>query len=419
MPYEPKFEIRDPIHGFIELSRSELRIVDSAPFQRLRRIHQLGTTYLVYPTAEHTRFTHSLGVMQMSTRIFDRLVHKHHTELNWTKQQIMKYRQMLRLTALLHDIGHAPFSHTSDSIFPADLNHEMMGAKIICETQIGDIVDEIGKPFDFGRQHIADMITQGLPEKDYRLLRDLLIGELDADKMDYLLRDSMSLRVEYGKFDLPRILQTLCLFPHERTWRLGVEEGGVQAVEGLVMARYYMFVQIYFHKTRRVYDKMMERFLQDLLPNNRKTLPDNVEEYLNWDDIRVLERAKEHPSPWGRRILNREHFVLAYQAPARRPLSSQETKRLKELLLDIEHTFGYNQVIADFASKTPIKFEHEEEPTIWVVTSNDDEPKPFQDVARIVSKIDEPILYARIYCERGLKNDVRKFSKRKFKMEWE
>ena len=142
-------EVRDPIHGFIIYNGLEKEIINSKPFQRLRHIKQLAFTDYVYPGATHTRFAHSLGVMEFATKIFDILVRKQGDVLKkgfgWNDGDIQRNRQLLRLSALLHDVGHAPFSHASESLFSNGQKHEDYSVKIIRETQIGNIIDQYSK----------------------------------------------------------------------------------------------------------------------------------------------------------------------------------------------------------------------------------------------------------------------------------
>lgn len=137
-----KYEFRDPIHGFVEVNDLELRIIDSPPFQRLRNIKQLATTHLVYPGAEHSRFGHSLGVMHLVTKAFDSALENYRKDKNEELfDDIRKdwYRQLLRLIALTHDLGHAAFSHASETLFSEGVEHEDFTKKIICGTEIANI----------------------------------------------------------------------------------------------------------------------------------------------------------------------------------------------------------------------------------------------------------------------------------------
>ena len=137
------YDYRDPIHGFIVTSELEQQIIESAPFQRLRRICQLGPTHFVYPTASHTRFEHSLGVLQASSNLLDSLYMKQGSRdvLNWQQTDFDEAKILLRLAALLHDVGHAPFSHATEELFPSGYKHEDYTYKIIVETEIGDSID--------------------------------------------------------------------------------------------------------------------------------------------------------------------------------------------------------------------------------------------------------------------------------------
>ncbi|WP_296865710.1 HD domain-containing protein [Thermosyntropha sp.] len=150
MDYDYKL-FRDPIHGFIYVSPEELRIIDSRPFQRLRRIRQLALTNLVYHGAEHTRFAHSLGVMHLVSRVFDIITSKNNI---FSEPQKAWYKQILRLIGLIHDLGHAPFSHGSEDVLPAGLKHEDFTEKIVCETEIAEYINNIGVKFcqKFGSQ---------------------------------------------------------------------------------------------------------------------------------------------------------------------------------------------------------------------------------------------------------------------------
>jgi len=138
------YKFRDPVHGFIYVRPLEKKIIDSRPFQRLRGIKQLALTYLVYHGAEHTRFGHSLGVMHLVTKAFNSAISK---EKPFSKEQADWYEQILRLIALTHDLGHAPFSHGSESVFPDGLEHEDFTDKIIMNTEIADFIREIGAEF--------------------------------------------------------------------------------------------------------------------------------------------------------------------------------------------------------------------------------------------------------------------------------
>jgi len=331
------YQFRDPIHGFISVSDGELKIIDSAPFQRLRNIKQLSTTYLVYHGAEHSRFGHSLGVMHLVTRTFESVTEKNpllfsDNETENEKRRLW-YRQILRLIALTHDLGHSPFSHGAESLFPDKKKHEDYTREIIFNSPISDYINEIGEAFQqqHGEAYIItpellcmiydDPAKYVLNEKyivpDFFFLHSFMDSDLDCDKMDYLLRDAKYCGVSYGKYDLDRFISTLTAYKRSESniMSLAIERGGEQAFEEFVLARYFMFIQVYFHKTRRYFDKRLTEALADILLDGK--FPYQIDEYLLWDDVRVLDKLKEANTPATDDFLNRNvSLTCIYQTPA-------------------------------------------------------------------------------------------------------
>jgi HD superfamily phosphohydrolase len=366
------YEIRCPLHGFVTITDWEREIINTPAFQRLRRIRQLAWTDQVYPGAMHTRFEHSLGVLHVASRLFDAIVERSRdllrSELAYTDEGLKRDRTLVRLTALLHDVGHAPFSHASEELFPCiDLEdekrlaagtvredhvkrfkHESYSAAII-RTQFRDVIEDhaLNQNLELTAEHIANLM-EGNPQAGRAVLwREIIAGQLDADRMDYLLRDSIHAGVDYGKFDWRRLVNSVVLVPsgEDRGMRLGIEEGGCHAAEGSVLARYFMFTQVYFHKTRVAYDIHLKHALAELLPGGVFPRPDGsgLEEYTRWDDWRVLgllamNRGGEH----GRRLSCRDHFREVYHSPespkAEDILSLQKIREALGELLQAEGT---------------------------------------------------------------------------------
>jgi HD superfamily phosphohydrolase len=268
-------EIRDPIHAFVRLDGDERRVVSSRPFQRLRAIHQLSMSYLVYPGATHRRFEHSLGVMELASRIFD-VVTDRHTVINEIRDRISQlndddqlryWRRALRFAALCHDIGHLPFSHAAErELLPDGWDHERLTAELILSDEMKPIWDSLEvpvRPEDIVRLAIGPREGGTLTTWE-ALLSEIIVGDVfGADRMDYLLRDSHHAGVAYGRFDQYRLIDTLRILLPAPTSELdtptepvlGVEEGGLQSAEALLLARYFMYSQVYFHRVRRIYDK--------------------------------------------------------------------------------------------------------------------------------------------------------------------
>ena len=302
--------VRDPIHGFIKVSPWEMEIVDHPVFQRLRRVKQLALTEMVYPAACHNRFEHSLGVMHVATQMFDQLrpLLEEVTEPAFSNDDVDRARVIVRLSALLHDVGHCPFSHAGEGVMPLKplgekrYKHEDYSAGLI-QHLLSEVIDGHAlNRFKVTAAEICRFLKDDahLPAQTL-FWRPLITGQMDADRADYLLRDSHHAGVAYGQYDLNRLIATLRVVRDPETGGLmiGVERGGIQAVEGLILARYMMFTQVYFHHTRRAYDHHVTRTLSFLLDQEyadqfgeRGTFPPptnraNLECYREWNDPKV------------------------------------------------------------------------------------------------------------------------------------
>ena len=232
--------MRDPIHGYIHVHYKVIwDCINAREFQRLRRIHQLGGDFQVYHTAEHTRFSHSLGVYEIVRRMVEEI-----EELSRSLSEYEKCAAML--AGLLHDLGHGPFSHAFEAV--SDCHHEQFTQRILLEnSEIHRILSaaDVRLP-----QDVADII--GYRYKN-DLLNQLVSGQLDADRMDYLLRDAYFTGTSYGTFDMERILRTIRI----QDAHLAVKESGIHSVEDYIMARYHMYWQVYLHPVARSYEIMI------------------------------------------------------------------------------------------------------------------------------------------------------------------
>ncbi len=320
------FEIRDPVHGFVTLTDWERDIVNHPAFQRLRRIRQLSMTDMVYPGAMHTRFEHSLGVMHVATRMFDSLVERERgflegEPLKFTAEGLRRDRVIVRLAALLHDCGHAPFSHAAEDLMPENpqtgkpFKHEHFSSAII-RVLLKDVIESHpgNQNLEIKADDVAQLIDEDKASLGRRTLwKHLISSQLDADRSDYLLRDSHHAGVAYGHYDLDRLITTLRvgLSEDSGTPLITIDKSGQHVAEALIIARYMMFTQVYFQKTRRIYDIHLRDAVKNIFNGDKfpaPTSPENLNAYLDWDDWRVMGFMKNgQGGDAGRKILDRDH----------------------------------------------------------------------------------------------------------------
>lgn len=336
--------LRDPVHGFVRADPLEAALINSRPLQRLRFIHQLGFSFLVFPGAEHSRFSHVLGAMHLAGRVYDALAAAGNGLL--PREPDSRERRLVRAAALLHDAGHAPFSHSAEELFEDGIDHEEMTRRLLSLPEVREIFDRHGRGLT--PEDVAALLAGG--QGPYgKLLYRIVSGELDADKMDYLLRDSLFCGVQYGRFDLDRLLDTMLPIedPETGQWGIGVEEGGVHALEALVMARYYMFTQVYFNVT----GKAMELHLNEWLQEQGERWPSDPEAFLAYDDVTTLERMRRSDSVHAKGVVDRAHFPLAYET--REHLSPDERQRFRELVGELRQRFGPADLLVSHSAKDP------------------------------------------------------------------
>lgn len=273
--------VRDSVHGDLQLDEFEVKLVDTPEIQRLRRIKQLGFTYLVYPGANHSRFEHSIGTMYLASRL------ARHLELD------DETHSLIRCCAIIHDAGHGPFSHVSEGGIA--YSHEELTSKLIKESQLGDILSE-----RFSLKEVLRIINGQGP------LGDIISGELDVDRMDYLLRDSYYTGVAYGIIDVERLLANMKLEDG-----LILHGKGVQAAESMLLARYFMYPSVYQHHTTRIVNSMFRRCLAKLLEKGVI----NPEEIYRYDDTDLIAAARAEKNYVGQvmeRLDNRQLYKRIY-----------------------------------------------------------------------------------------------------------
>jgi len=412
-------KIRDPVHGFISLSEKEAEIVGTRIFQRLRGIRQLALAALVYPGALHTRFDHSLGVCHVSGLLADALS----LDPEETK--------LVRLAALVHDLGHGPFSHVSEYALELYCDRSKLGGRAKAREKIHELVTQDILLLDpdlrriVGERHcgkIAKLLSSGYGSP---VLRGIVSGPLDADKQDYLLRDSFFCGVKYGVFDLQQLTRELRVFedPADSSRQLMVTTDGVHALEQFVLAKYYLTTQVYRHKVRLITDQMLVRAISlgievDGIEELRRLYAydgtrDFVLRYVEWDDARFLVtfggrryRGKSCHSMiqrlCGRNLLKRvfecplvelpgpaRDCLSQVSEPERRPQRKKLERRLaKAVLAQAKQHIDPNFVIAHSYTIKSVRVQSRNDEGPILIESKP-RPLPFEEKSTLFRSIDD------------------------------
>lgn len=339
--------VKDNIYGTIEFDELEERIINTAEFQRLRRIKQMSITNLVYPGANHTRFEHSLGTAHLAEKIAEKLVDNR------------EERKMIKLYALLHDIGHVAFSHEGEDVLKRYLgDHEKIAKDIILKTQIADIINE-----NFNVKKILEIEEKGSGA--------IVDGDIGADRMDYLKRDALNTGVAYGIIDIDRLVHTTRLVKNE----MCITEGGLEAAEWLLVARFMMFSAVYLHKTVRIATVMVHKAIEHAIRDN--TI--KPEEFIWIGDEFALAKMRE--SPGAREYVDRIIKRRLYKEVAvirEKDLTKKEAEKLEN---ELKEKFGID-IIFDYPTQffKPIKLK---------VLKKNNALVPISNLSDLVSSLNE------------------------------
>ncbi|MEW6592318.1 MAG: HD domain-containing protein [Candidatus Hadarchaeota archaeon] len=270
--------IRDPIHGYIGVTEAEQSVIDSWPVQRLRGIKQLSIASIVYPGGDHTRFSHGIGAMHVSGLIADSL--KQSIEISSEEWQL------LRLAGLLHDIGHGPFSHSFEEVLVKHkgINHEQMGKDVVKKSELADALNDIG----FSPDELIEL-TFGKEAKGKRYLHQVTASQVDADKLDFLVRDAYCTGVEYGHIDINRLIQAMSVYGEE----IAIDLKALYALEAFMIARYEMFLAVYYHRAVRAAEILLSKGMNYAHELIGLTTFETIDEFLKMDDAYVTTKLRE------------------------------------------------------------------------------------------------------------------------------
>lgn len=416
-------EIRDPIHGTIELSDSEVALLDSPAYQRLRAIKQLGFAEFSFPGATHNRFLHSIGVAHLASEAFENIFRK----WQFSSPQVrLRLKSALRLAALLHDIGHGPLSHTTEEVMPRlqDLqitaydelrgdrspaadpsrqaNHEDYTIKFITDSSLTDTL-ELHFP-GISPLHVACLIDKGLcsPDDFFRdgdfdfrtILSQVISSELDADRMDYLERDAYFCGTNYGKVELNWLLSNLTHHTVENEVHLALNRRALYTFDDFILARHHMHLMVYFHHKAIIYEELLNRYLSS--KDCSFFLPADIEEYIKYTDYALYQHLGYVSNEWARRITERRPYRMLFELH-----SAGNTERPEKIKQTLE---GESVAVIHSSSQARLSKYHTASPkersvTIFVVDEYDRQARPFplEEGTQIFAKYEEIRQIDRLY----------------------
>jgi HD superfamily phosphohydrolase len=408
-------EIRDPIHGSIQLNDGEVAIIESVEFQRLREIKQLGFSEFSFPGATHNRFLHSIGVSHVAGQVFDSIFRAYPFSKISVKNRL---RQTTKLAALLHDIGHGPLSHTTEQVMPQlsklnvqiyqqqgyDLtrqaNHEDYTIKFVTDSTIAELIRQ--NFHDIEPEYVACLIDKNLScdetyfmdgKINFRpILSQIVSSELDADRMDYLERDSYFCGINYGKIDKDWLQQNLTLHIQNYKAYLALNRRALYAFDDFLVSRHHMHLMVYFHHKSIVYEEMLNRYLTS--PDCEFYLPADVKEYISYTDYKLYEHLDTVKNPWAQRIAQRRPYRVSLE------LHNQDSDRI-ERIQNIFRKFDIDFIYA--SSKARLSKYHSMDPSekmnIFVVDQYDkwDQPSPVDQATQIFQKYEGARVIDRFY----------------------
>lgn len=421
-------ELRDPIHGSIDISDAEEAVIDSVVFQRLRAIKQLGFSEFSFPGATHNRMIHSIGVSHLSGKVFDQVFSDFKFPNTKSKQRL---RQCLKLAALLHDIGHGPLSHTTEEVMPplkdlnlkayenrrTDLvliesdftldrqaNHEDYTIKFITDSSLTDVLRRACP--DMSPLHIACLIDKTLtcPDDffmvdglDFRsILSQIVSSELDCDRMDYLERDAYFCGTNYGRVELTWLIANLTYNNVNDELFLALNRKALYAFDDFLLARHHMHLMVYFHHKSVVYEEILNRYLTS--EDCEFYLPSDINEYIACTDYALYQHLSKVHNPWARRIAKRQPYKVLFELH-----STTEDNRPQEMQKRLEQE-GISTILAGTMarlSKYHTAAPEEKSFPIYVVDQYDRLAKayPIEESTEIFQKYEEIRRIERLYVD--------------------
>ncbi len=422
----------DPIHKYIIFSDLEASIVDSQVFQRLRYIRQMGFAEFSFPGAVHNRFLHSLGVCHLAGRAFDVLFPQGSEFL--TNEKRKQFKQILRLSALLHDVGHGPFSHTSESIMPLlsklelpylqskeirnkQARHEHYSIKFILDSELTKIISAL----DVEPSYVAHLINEQvpLPDNDFfiskgldfkPLLKQIISSDLDVDRMDYLQRDSFFCGTEYGFCDHEWILNNLKIHLKKDRAFLAIGQKAMYSVESFLLGRRHMSLAVYFHNKMVVMEEILNKYFSSV--DCDFCIPSSLNEYLFCTDFSLLENLKsaENRNEWARRLVNKQPYERVYEVQYSYLKKDEWIEKIKKItaVLNRENMSFIHTNSLKHTSRLYFNKEQDVLP-VYIIDEFNESAEPLREKMKMFDQKNFILLMDRLYVAPKSKEKVKKY----------
>jgi len=420
--------INDPVHGFIPAEDSLIiELINSRNFQHLRRIRQLGTTFITYPGAEHTRFLHSLGVYFLGTRIIEHLFNLSSNPFSHlSTEERCHIKRVVQVACLLHDIGHGPFSHLFERI--TGIPHEDWTRKIILGEEPSEIFHILTRYDSTLPKEVVSLLDKNFLDPHFNIpscLNWIISSELDADRMDYILRDAYYTGVRSGFINVERIIYTLDVYREnikgQIKEKIVVWDKSFYNIEEYVFARYYLYWKVYYHKTTRFFDLLMLKIFQRLLevsnssdmelasPNLIKvitTSPIRLADWLGVDDNDILISIKSWAKQAKDDILRDLASRFLYRKPFKCIPAEVLEKGSSSIIEKIREAEAYLQnqgvdtryyFLDDQAHSCPYNFYDEEIGTIYIIDKFSNKPHPLSELSSQIRMLSQRKAARRFY----------------------
>lgn len=347
-------DVRDPVHGNIFLSDAEVAVLDSKAYQRLRMIKQLGFSEFSFPGAVHNRYIHSLGVCHLAGIAFDSIFGNFPFSSDSVRKRL---RQVVRLGAMLHDIGHGPLSHASEEVMPLlkelkvdaykkrlkppsgdeQANHEDYTIKFLTDSSLTKVLRDNFSDID--PFHIACLVDKTLILEDdffkdsgfdFRvILSQIVSSEMDVDRMDYLERDAYFCGTNYGKVELAWLMGNLTYHPREGNLHLALARRALYTFDDFLLARHHMHLMVYFHHKSIIFEELLYRYLTG--PNCKFFVPSDIEEYIHCTDYALYQHLAKVDDPWAKRLVERRPYKMLFELH-----SNEDTGRPAQICAALE-----------------------------------------------------------------------------------